>query len=692
MTGPKDSDAAGAQGEREAGAGQEGPACPACLAVAGVGASAGGLDAFKRFLQAMPAETGLACVLVPHLDPSHESLMVELLARHTATPVCEAQDGMAVAPDRVYVIPPNRYLAIDDGVLRLSAPPRSAGHQTAIDFFLRSLADAYEERAIGIILSGTGSHGTLGLQAIKGHGGLAVVQDPASAEYDQMPRSAIAAGLADYVVTPQSMPDALLQYVAHARRGAGLEHSGPSKRIDELERILALLRARTKYDFRCYRKKMLLRRVQRRMSVCRVERLSDYLERLRADAEEPMRLFRDLLIGVTGFFREPEAYAVLDQRVIGPLVEQADPDVPVRVWVPGCATGEEAYSIGMLVIEAFAQRKRPCNFQIFATDIDAEALEVGRQGVYPETIVGDMTAERLQRFFSKEDADHFRVDKQLRESVVFAPQNLISDAPFSKLDLISCRNLLIYLESAVQPKVIAVFHFALNEGGYLFLGTSESVGQQTDLFETVSKKWRLFRRIGPTRRDMVEFPIASAYPPAERLGALPPRAVLPQKSVAELTHRQLLADYAPAAVLVNRRCEILYFYGPTMNFLDMPTGEPTHDLIFTAREGLRTKLRAACHKALRDREPLTIGDANVKRNGGLVPVEVRLKPLPESDPPGGLLLVTFLERSPAARGGRGRRPPRRDPRGVVSGTALGAGPEGHARGPREHHRRAGRLQ
>jgi len=624
--------------------GEEGPA-PAALTVVGIGASAGGLDAFKRFLQAVPAHTGMAFVLVPHLDPSRESLMVELLARQTPMPVLEAEDGMAVEPDRVYVIPPSRYLAVAHGILRLSVPPRSPVRQPAIDFFLRSLADAYQERAIGIVLSGTGSHGTLGLQAIKGQDGLTMAQEPSSAEYPQMPQSVIAAGLADYVLAPEAMPEALVQYVAHASRGGNWRQPSPAG--TELSRVLSLLFARTKYDFRSYRKNMLLRRIQRRMSVCHMDRLGDYMERLRSDAEEPGRLFRDLLIGVTGFFREPEAYEVLEQRVIGPLVEQSDPDAPVRVWVPGCSTGEEAYSIGILLIEGLVRCQRPGTVQIFATDIDEEALDVGRQGVYPESIAGDMSAERLQRFFIQTH-DHYQVSKQLREMVVFAPQNLISDAPFSKLDLISCRNLMIYLEPEVQHKVIALFHFALSTGGHLLLGASESVGQQADLFETVSKRWRLFRRIGPTRRDIVEFPITAGNERSGRSGVVPGQLLAHRKSLAELTQRLLLEEYAPAAVLTNSRYEILYFFGPTLSFLDLPTGEPTRDLIAMSREGLRTKLRAACHKSVREHVAVTINDANVKRNGGFVPVEVHVKPLRESDSTAGLLLVTFADRPQVA--------------------------------------------
>ncbi len=449
MTEPQGSNPPGRTGEAPAGSENAGeaPRNGDCAAVVGIGASAGGLEALKRFLKPMPADTGLAFVVVPHLDPNHPSLMAELLAGHTPMPVCEVDDGMAIEANRVYVIPSNHTLSVDQGVLRLSESSPSAGGWTAIDGFLRSLADAYQERAIGIVLSGTGGHGTLGLAAIKGHGGLAVAQEPSSAEYGQMPRSVIAAGIADYVLVPEAMADALVDYLAHACRGGGWQQAPDSDEATAtLGRILALLQARTHYDFRCYRKTMLLRRVWRRMSIHRIDRLADYLVRLRTDADEAGRLFGDLLIGVTGFFRDPAAYAALAEQAIDPLVTRSDPDLPVRIWVPGCSTGEEAYSIAILVLEACARRKRPSKVQIFATDIDHKALAAARRGSYPESIAGELSAERLQRFFTK-TADHrLEVVQQLREAVTFAPQNLISDAPFSRLDLVSCRNLLIYLE------------------------------------------------------------------------------------------------------------------------------------------------------------------------------------------------------------------------------------------------------
>jgi len=375
-----------------------------------------------------------------------------------------------------------------------------------------------------------------------------------------------------------------------------------------------------------------------------VDRVGDYLERLHSDVDEAGRLARDLLIGVTGFFREAQAYAVLEQRAIRPLAEHMEQDTPVRVWVPGCSTGEEAYSIAVVLVEVFARHQHPRNVQIFATDIDEEALNVARQGIYPASVAGDISPARLQRFFVKLDDRHYQVNKQLREAVVFAPQDLIRDAPFTKLDLISCRNLLIYLETEVQRKLIASFHFALKEGGHLFLGPAESVGQLTDLFETVSNRWRLFRRISPMRRNTIELPIGSSHDYPGHLGAMRAQRAVPRKNLAELTRRLLLDAYAPAAVLVNRNYQILYFFGPTMDFLEQPTGEPTRDLMAMAREGLRTKLRGACRKALRERIPITVDNAYPTRNGGLVPVEMRVKPLLELGATEPLLLVTFTER------------------------------------------------
>lgn len=608
----------------------------------GMGASAGGLDAFKKFFSAMSADSGIAFVLIPHLDPKHESLMVELLSRCTKMPVVEAANGQTVEADCVYVIPPNKYMTILDGVLRLTGPVDRAGPQTSIDIFLRSLAEDKLEKAICIILSGTGSHGSLGLKAVKASGGMAMVQDPSTAEYARMPQSAIATGLADYVLPAERMPQALIQFVRHSYVTSAMPGAEVAEAPDYLNQVLAILRTRTKLDFRCYRKRMLARRLERRMGLSQISQIGDYLAFLREHPDEVKQLSRDLLISVTNFFRDPEAFQTLETEVIAPLVRAKEPDAPLRVWSAGCATGEEAYSLGILIREQLAAAQKNCPVQIFATDVDENALEVARQGIYPEGISTDVSPARLARFFTRKD-DAYQVGKQLRETVIFARQNLINDPPFSKLDLIVCRNVLIYLEPDVQKKVISLLHFALNERGFLFLGPSETIGRHLDLFEPVSKKHRIFRRIGPLRFDRIEVPVTTtidAIVPARR--SIPTSTTRPV-SFADVTQRLLLDQFAPAAVLINRKYEILYFFGPTDRYLAVPAGEPTLDLILMARDGLRGKLRAAVHKAVRENGPVTLADVQVKRNGDSRAAIVTIRPVQGPHGDDGLLLVTFQD-------------------------------------------------
>jgi two-component system CheB/CheR fusion protein len=626
-----------------------------CLIV-GMGASAGGLNAFKTFFSRMPVDTCMAFVLVPHLDPTHQSLMHELLGRQTGMPVCEAEHGMTVERNHVYIIPPARDLTISEGVLQLSTPREPRGAQTAIDRFLRSLAEDQEEHAVGIILSGTGSHGALGLKEIKLAGGLVMVQQPESAEYDQMPRSAIATGLVDYVLPPEQMPQELVKYGNHPY----LQHPSPAETADKeipeyFNRILALLQTRAHHDFRSYRKSMLVRRVQRRMGLCHIDAFPDYLDYLRKHADEVTALYKDLLIGVTGFFREPGAFKVLAERIIPELVARsgATPgrERPLRVWVPGCATGEEAYSLAILLHEQFDTVKKPANIQIFASDIDEESLAIARQGIYPASIASDISPKRLQRYFLRIDEDHYQVSKSLREYIVFAEQSLISDAPYSKLDLVSCRNLLIYLEPEFQQKVISLFHFALNENSCLLLGPAESIGPAADMFEPVSKRWRVYRRIGPVRPERVSIPITTT---GESRGEPPAREPAAQRRVdfSGLMQRLVLEEYAPASVLVTRTYEILSFMGPAVNYLAFPPGEPTVDLISLARPGLHTRIRAACRKAIQEGQPVKDAEARVKRNGSYVPCSINVRALTEPKEAEGLLLVTFQDRPfQAARSG-----------------------------------------
>ena len=609
--------------------------------VVGVVASAGGVEAFKSFFKAMPGDSGMAFVLVPHLDPSHESMMATLVGRTTDMPVSEAQDGQRLAPNHVYVIPPDHFLSLDQGVIRLRRPAQKSASDLPIDPFLRSLADDQHEWAIGIILSGTGSYGSAGLKAIKGAGGMVMVQEPSSAEYESMPTSAIDTGLADYVLAPEQMPKALLDYVRHFPIETEEAVQSPDVEQD-LSQVLALIQARTRFDFRAYRKRMVLRRVLRRMGINHLDTLSDYAALLRDQPDELQRLCKDLLISVTAFFRNPEMYEVLQTLVLPDLIEGRAADAPIRVWVPGCATGEEAYSIAILLLEALNAAGKTCPVQVFATDVDENALEVGRRGVYPESVVNDLGGGRVEHFFTKVDGHKRQVKKFLREAVLFAPQKLLTDAPFSRLDLVSCRNLLIYLESQVQQMLLQLFHFALKEGGFLMLGSSESIGRQVDLFQPVSRKWRIFRRLSAARRVHANFPIQPGERRAEQDRASPP-VQRQANALQELTRKILVEKYAPAAVVIDTRFHVLHYSGPTHLYLQQPDGPPCSDLLSLAYAGLRPRIRAVVQGALGDKQHIEIQDLHIKRDGRNVPVRMRVQALPDRRLGDKLFLITFQD-------------------------------------------------
>ncbi len=609
--------------------------------VVGMGASAGGLEAFTRFFRIMPPDSGMAFVVIQHLDPTHESLTAELLGKHTKMPVRQVAGDTAVERDHVYVIPPNRDLGIGQGVLRLTPPPARRVTRMPIDFFFRTLAEDRQERAIGIVLSGSGTDGTLGLKEIKTVGGMALVQEPTTAQHDGMPRSAIAADAADHVLTVEKMPEMLLKYTRHPyvavpRQVPDVEKGGS----DDLTGVLALLRTRLHFDFSGYKPGTLVRRVRRRMGLRHAERLPDYLQLLRSDPGEVKALFKDLLIGVTRFFRDPEAWLYLQEKVLPSLLREREAGAPLRVWVAGCGTGEEAYSLGMLLIEQTRAAQWSGPIQVFASDVDKEALDVARTGIYPESIAADVPPGRLRQFFLK-DGTHYRVNKELRETIIFAEQNLIADPPFSKLDLISCRNLLIYLSADVQKRIISLLHFALAEGGHLFLGSAESIGSAEDLFDTVSKRWRIYRRIGPTRYDILATPATAARGP---MPVLPADLSAPPQANRLLTRvqQQLLERYAPAGVVINRRYGILLFVGRTDLYLTQPAGEPTDDLLTRVREGLQTRLRALVRQVIIDREPQAV-TVRMRRDNAWHPVRVAVEPLQLSGDTEGLLLVSFAD-------------------------------------------------
>jgi two-component system CheB/CheR fusion protein len=602
---------------------------PLDFPVVGIGASAGGLDALKKFFSTIPKDSGMAFVLILHLDPNHESLMAELLARYTALKVVQAEDKMPLECDFVYVIPPNKYLSIQKGVLHMSKPSERRGLRMPIDYFFRSLAEDQQDKAICIILSGTGTDGTLGLKSVKAQGGMVMVQLPDTAQYDGMPCSAIATGMVDYNLSIEEMGETLLKYTRHPYISSKKTPALPETDSDHLNRILALLR--TRHDFRHYKKNTLNRRIERRMSLSHIENMIDYVAYLKKDQTEVIRLSKDMLISVTNFFRDQGAFSELEERVIPQLLQNRPLNAPLRVWVPGCATGEEAYSIAMLLIEQLSAAQMNCELKLFATDVDEDALKFARFGLYPESIATDVPVERLRRFFIK-NGQHYQVSRQLRDSVVFASQNLISDPPFSRLDLISCRNLLIYLELDVQKKLISLFHFALHEGGYLLLGASETLGQRQDLFEMVSKKWRIFHRIGPARSNTMDFPQLEAEKHTEI--SLLARNGVPR--MPELAQRILLDEYTPASVIINRKHDIVYFYGAVSRYLDLPMGEPTHNLLSMAREGMQPKLRALVHKAIREGQTM-VGKTRIESGW----VKIMVKPL--TRPKEGLSLISFTD-------------------------------------------------
>lgn len=564
--------------------------------IVGIGMSAGGLDVATTFLKAMPTDSGIGFVLVQHLDPTRESMLVELLSRETTMPVVQIEDGMVVEPNRVHVIIPAKTLLINDGILRLVEPDAPRGHRHPIDTFFSALAQDQKAKAIAIVLSGAGSNGTAGLADIKQAGGLCIAQDPATAKFDSMPRHAIASTFVDLVLAPEAMPAALLRYASHsyvASPRPELEaEDATRKSATGVDDIIALLHARAGADFSLYKTATLARRIHRRMGLAQMEDLGQYLDLLAREPDEAAALVRDLLIHVTAFFRDAEAWEALDTEVITPIIEGAHTGQSIRVWVPACSTGEEVYTIAMLLLERSEAAGKDIAIQVFGTDTAEHHLSEARKATFPGSMVESLSAARIERFFDKLDDDYYRIKPAVRERVIFAPQNVLKDPPYSRMDLVSCRNLLIYLTPRAQEKVLSLAHFALREGGYLFLGTAETVGQRDHMFECVSKRWRIYRRVGSgssSMLDLAQWPIREG----------PPRGVDAQPRFADIAIKSLAERFAPASVLIDSNYQVLHFHGPTEEFLTQPEGAPTFDLLSLAREGLRMTVRNAVHQAIK---------------------------------------------------------------------------------------------
>jgi chemotaxis methyl-accepting protein methylase/signal transduction histidine kinase/chemotaxis response regulator CheB len=684
--------------------------------IVGIGASAGGLEAFTQLLKHLPVNTGMGFVLVQHLDPLHESALAQLLGRATTMRVQEVTNNLRVEPNRVYVIPPNTSMEISKGGLKLR--PRSEqkrGAQHSIDSFFESLAHERCERAIGVVLSGTASDGTLGLEAIKAEGGITFAQDE-SAKFDSMPRNAIAAGCVDFVLSPEAIAKELARIAQHpmvasasgdslisppeagrgtdqsegpearlASGGHGSPHAGADQVLLEakaaqdnplsakqngFKKILLLLRNHCGVDFSLYKSSTIQRRVTRRMILNRQNALGDYATFLKGNSKELDALYSDVLISVTSFFRNPEAFETLKRKVFPALLAQNRRDGPVRVWTLGCSTGQEAYSIAMSFAEFSEKTSRAPKLQIFATDLNEALLEKARHGLYAKTLAQDVSPERLRRFFVEEEGG-YRVSKALREQVVFARQNVMSDPPFSRMDLISCRNLLIYLEAGLQRKIMPAFHYALNPGGFLFLGTSETVGQYTELFEPADKKQRIFSRKA-AQTPLFRLPLPherSTHPsPGQRpLSTMERAQSFPEGLRGEFdaqreADRLSVSQFVPPGVLINAEQQVLQFRGATSAYLEPPIGKASFDVLKMAREGLLLPLRAAINKAKRDQKAVRRENVRVRQNGGTRGVHLQVIPLKNLKERCYLIL---FEDAKADRAG-GDPPSHRPPTGAVT--------------------------
>ena len=609
--------------------------------IVGIGASAGGLEALEAFFTHMPPDSGMAFVVVTHQPPQHVSLLPDLLGRCTTMSVLKASDGMKIAPNSVYIAPSNRYLSVLHATLHQLEATKGESLQFPIDVFFRALAEDQQDRAVGIVLSGTGTDGTLGLQAIKEAAGTTMVQNVQSARYDGMPRSALATGLVDYVLPPSDMPAQLIASVQEP----SLPRPAPESNLissEVLQQLFLLLRRHTGHDFSGYKATTISRRLVRRLNVHQITEPQQYIQLIQQQPHELDVLFKELLIGVSRFFRDPEAFDVLAHEALPLLLAAKSATDDIRVWVPGCASGEEAYSLAILLYECQERTAQRCRVQIFATDLDRQAIEIARKGLYPKGIAADLRPDRLARFFVEENHG-YRIAKEIREMVIFAPHDLISDPPFTKLDVLSCRNLLIYLDGSLQKRLVSMFHYALRPHGLLFLGTSETISGFDDLFSAVDKHWKLYKRQEtPSPSALPEFPL-TALEAHQRVD--PPMSGMRGReaaaSLAVLVEKLLLERYAPPSVIINGHGDILHIYGRTGTYLEPAPGQPRLNILAMAREGLQIPLTTAISRAAMRQDEVVQEGVQIKTNGDTVRVKVVVQKLVTPETVRGLLRVSF---------------------------------------------------
>ncbi|MFL5730365.1 MAG: CheR family methyltransferase [Cytophagaceae bacterium] len=617
--------------------------------VVGIGGSAGALGAFEQFFINIPEDSGMAFILIQHLSPNRESFLPEIISRNTRMDVFQVSDGMSIAPDRVYIIPPGKEMSIVDHKFNLSdLPPRN--QRLPIDTFFKALSEEYKDKAVGIILSGMGSDGLEGVKSIKKNGGIVMVQSLESSTYDSMPKHAIETGMVDFVLPVEDLPEKLINAVKHS----SLERPKPQSMPEEdaassMLKILQLVKRITGHDFFTYKENTLSRRIERRMNVHHLEKIKDYVKLLQQNPKEIEILFQEMLIGVTNFFRDPEAFQSLKQTVIPEIVRSKEKEQAIRIWVTGCSTGEEAYSIAIVLREYFNKLESGHSWkvQIFATDIDNEAIDKARIGWYQANIVKDVSEERLKYFFIPKGSG-YQIRKEIRDTVIFAPQSVIKDPPFTKLDLISCRNMLIYLKPETQKKLISVFHYALNKKGYLFLGASEGISGFGDLFSTADQKWRLFKRmdISSSLSELSNFPhlphIENTEVKNEKMSS---KKHVPG-NMLEAIQKSLLNSYAPPSVIINKNGDIIYVNGHTGRYLELPIGQITLNIFSMAREGLKFEIDSALKELNNHNTTVIRNNVRIKIDSTYILVNLTVKDLSESNDLYGLILL-IIEEIPA---------------------------------------------
>lgn len=607
--------------------------------IVGIGASAGGLEAFSSFLQTLPAKTGMAFILIQHLDPSQPSRLTELLAKTTAVPVQEVDTETRILPNHVYIIPPGSDMIIKGRNLLLQTQPEHPGLTHSIDVFFSSLGQELHERAAAVILSGTGSDGTEGAKVVKAAHGLVIVQDPESAKYDGMPRAAITAGLGDYVLKPEKIGEQLVNYYGENIRQREDFKRPLEKDTSGLRKILELVHLKTGRDFSGYKTSSIVRRIEHRMAVNQFEKINDYVRLLKEQPSEIDELLQDFLINVTSFFRDSEAFEAL-KKVMCAQCKKKPVDEPMRVWVPGCATGEEVYSLAMVMMECCDILKRHHDIQLFGTDLDNDTILTARAGIYADSISSAVSAERLNRFFIHKDST-YQIKKEVRDKIVFAVHDIVTDPPYSRMDLVSMRNLLIYFDTDLQKKIIPMLHYSLNNGGILFLGTAETVGEVPDIFKVVDSKWRIYQSINKKNGQHLPLPgQQTAWRPKDI------DVLQPVKIPASVTPMQLLLEALPPSVMIDRNYQVVFTHDNTSRYLHVPEGNPSSSILEMANDELKTELATALHEAAQGQKQVTREIPRIKQNGGVITVKITVRPLRKMD---GSMIVTFEDKLPLKR-------------------------------------------